>query len=75
MAIVMKERQFFNSMSKLENRFYEVNEVYVKYCNALQTEQSYRCIFSKDDNLELASDIIKVNPSLKDMQNNRFHFG
>lgn len=75
LALIMREPEYFFNDRKKENSFVPVNEAYVKFCNVLQLEQSYRCIFSKELNFHLANEVLDKNPHLGDYTRQRYLMG
>lgn len=75
LALVMRDREYFSNDLRLYNRFVHVNEEYVKYCNELQVYQSYRYIFSKDNNFNIAEKLLKQHPELSNMERDRYIMG
>ncbi|NKF05283.1 DUF4238 domain-containing protein [Clostridium gasigenes] len=67
LALVMRERDYFSSTLKAENKFFNIDEKYVHYCNLLQLQQSYRYIYSKYNDLEF----VKKYPNLQDIDISR----
>jgi hypothetical protein len=75
LALVMREREFFYNDLILYNRFVNVSEEYVKYCNSLQVYQSYRYIFSKNSDFKIAEQILREHPELSNLNRDRFIMG
>jgi hypothetical protein len=75
LALIMREREYFDRDLLLYNRFLEVNEEYVKYCNQLQVLQSYRYVFSKDNKFNIAEELLKQHPELSDLDRDRYIMG
>ena len=59
----------------LYNRFIHIPEEYINFYNELQVFQSYKYIFSKDENFSLALELIGKYPKLKNINRNRFLMG
>lgn len=74
LALVMKDREYFKDNLRYDNKFIEINDDYVKYCNELQVYQSYRYIFSKNNDFNVAENLLKQHPELSDTKRDRFLF-
>ncbi|SHH24142.1 DUF4238 domain-containing protein [Clostridium grantii] len=72
LALIMRELEYFNNDIYLNNKFVDVDESFVLYCNSLQVHQSYRCIFSNNKDFVFAKKIIEENPKLKNTKRDRF---
>ena len=71
----MREVEHFKHDLILHNKFHSLEEDYVNHCNTLQVLQSYNSVFSKDGNFQLATDLLKKNPNLRNIKKNRFLIG
>lgn len=52
-------------VTSFQDRFYLLApKELVKRCNMIQLKECYRCVYSNDDNFELAEEMLKENPGL-----------
>ncbi len=75
LALVMRELEYFKKDLVLYNKFVPISKDYVDFCNTLQVFQSYRNVFSKDNNFEMASNLLRGNPQLGNVNRDRFLMG
>lgn len=75
LALVMREVEHFHRDLPLYNRFINIPEEYINFYNELQVFQSYKYIFSKDENFSLALELMRKYPELKNINRNRFLMG
>lgn len=75
LALVMREVEHFQRDLPLYNRFIHIPEKYINFYNELQVFQSYKYIFSKDENFSLAKELMGKYPKLKDTNRDRFLMG
>ncbi len=75
LALVIREVNYFEKNLSVFNKFVSVSNAYVEFCNSLQVFQSYRYIFSKDNDFTLASEILRENPGLSNVKRDRFLMG
>lgn len=73
--LVLKDTETFQYENKFHNHFVKATPAEVEFYNTLQVQQSYRYIFDKMGDFELANDMIKRNPSLSDIKYKRFLMG
>lgn len=72
LILILYDLDMFDIFTRFHNHFYKLNSEEVKYYNSLQVQQSYRYVFSKENNFELAETILKENPLLRDIRRERF---
>lgn len=72
LILILKDPEVFWYENDLYNHFFEVHEDEVKFYNELQVQQSYRYIFEKNGDLDLADKIVQAKPFFKDIKRNRF---
>ncbi|MGM0111315.1 DUF4238 domain-containing protein [Enterococcus sp. DIV0187] len=70
LIVGMYEKEYFRG-KMLDRSFVEINEPEViDRFNSAQILSSYRCVFSKENNFELAEKLIKENPDLAEYTSN-----
>lgn len=75
LLLILRDKDYFYLDSQLHNHFVKLDTENVIFFNALQVQQSYRYVFCKDKNFELANKIIKNEPELMDLDHYRFIMG
>ncbi|MED4761317.1 DUF4238 domain-containing protein [Priestia megaterium] len=75
LALIMREVEHFKNDLVLHNKFHSIKEDYVNHCNTLQVFQSYNYVFSKNANFKLATELVKNNPSLRNVKKSRYLMG
>lgn len=64
LLLILYERTYFNEATLFENRFIKMNKQEVEYYNSLQVFQSYRQLFSYDDDFSLVRLIGNKRPEI-----------
>lgn len=73
LILILKDLEIFSNEIHNHNHFHFIlNEENIIYYNSLQVLQSYRNVFNKDDNFELAKEIVNNKPYLKDSKRFRW---
>lgn len=75
LVLIMKDPAYFYYESTQYNRFIELDKMTVDFINSLQVQQSYRCVFSKDNDFKLVQDMMDRNPALSNIKHKRFLMG
>lgn len=75
LLLVLRDRDFFGGDSQYHNHFLRIEKENVIFYNALQVQQSYRYVFCKEDKFNLAEEIMKKEPELKNIKHDRFFMG
>jgi hypothetical protein len=71
-ALSIYESSYFNRLIDYDRKFYGfLNEDNVKYFNSMQVNSSYRQIFCKKDDFQLAYEMCKENEKLKNIDYRR----
>lgn len=72
LILILYDIEMFEPFSSFHNHFLEILPEEVKFYNSLQVQQSYRYVFSKENNFVLAETIMNANPTLSNIRSERF---
>lgn len=73
LILILRDPEMFSGEFLAHNHFHFISdEENVIYYNSLQVQQSYRNVFSKEENFDLAKEIVKKEPHLRDPKHYRF---
>lgn len=72
LILILADIEEFGRLLPFHNHFVEIPSEEVHYYNSLQVIQSYRYVFSKQDEWEFVEKMLKDNPKLKDIKHKRF---
>lgn len=72
LILMLLDSEMFGALQPFHNHFFELQPEEIKYYNSLQIQQSYRYVFGKEDDFELAETIMKDNPVLSNIKHERF---
>ena len=75
LVLIMKDPEYFYYETENHNHFIELDEVDVGFINSLQVQQSYRYVFDKTGNFDLAVGMMERNPALSNIKHKRFLMG
>jgi hypothetical protein len=72
LILILADIEEFARLLPFHNHFVEISSEEVYYYNSLQVIQSYRYVFSKQNEWEFVEKMLKDNPKLNDIKHKRF---
>lgn len=75
LILILREPEFFWYEFENNNHFVDLEKDEVEFMNSLQVQQSYRYVFSHQDDYSLVEGMMKRNPQLSDIRHKRFLMG